>query len=328
MNQSITNAGTDFEQVSEILIAWLESEIILGDPMNLLEQTNVSFIDGWLKECLAKIKTKTPFDFQLSPSEELSLIENLSHGYAGLPLKLRKQLVQVFSEVTQKVREARTSQAIKEIRNHAFRVQASQRFRSGIVLPNEDGLWAWGMSLGVYTDIRGITIYGQTLHDYKYENISTEERTRIEEFLTSVTRQFIQFRLAESFVEDPPFDVCLGVPPNNSKGISICREIGRGLVQGYPTWLRDGFSLVRRTRAIGPVKRKSKTEKQALLSGLYSIDVTTSLKPKRGILILDDVFQTGSSVKELCKTLEAVWPNIPRFVITITHLKDTEMTLR
>ena len=143
--------------------------------------------------------------------------------------------------------------------------------------------------------------------------------------MTSVTLQFIQFRLAETFIEDPPFDVCLGVPPNNSKGISICRQIGRGLVQAYPTWLHDGFSLIKRTKAIGPVKRKSKAEKEALLTGLYTIDLTSSLKPKRGILILDDVFQTGSSVKELCKTLDAVWPGIPRFVITVTHLKDTEM---
>jgi hypothetical protein len=314
------------EKAIAVLESRLEADIMSQHPDSFLNKSNKSFLDSWISSNRALLR-KVFLDSDIDEAEKARLVERLAFGYEGLPLELRKHMIRVDNAVRERIRASKTKDALDEIRDHAFNVQAAQRFESGVVLPNEENLWCWGMSLGVYTDTSGPTIFGRKIHDYKYRKISDGERKSIEKFLTDVTEQFILFRLAKEFPEKPPFDLCLGVPPNNHQGISICHQIGKGLVRKHPTWLRDGFSVVRKTSSISPVKRKSKAEKQALLSGLYAVDTSSILKPSTGILLLDDIFQTGSSVKELCRTLNDTWPGIPIFVITLTHLKETEMAL-
>ncbi len=326
-NRTIRTPSSINERPFEILASWLEADMIRENPQTGLEEPNNSYLDSWLKRTRIKLLSQKILDFDLEVAERIELVDLLAFGYAGLPLELRKRLIRVHSATRQQILEARTKDSLDKIRDQSFEVQATQRFRSGIVLPNEELLWFWGMSLSVYTDTSGPTILGKKIHDYKYEKINAKERRAIEEFLTDVTQQFILFRLVKLFPEQPPFDLCLGVPPNNPQGISICHEIGQGLVRKNPNWLKDGFSVVRRTSSIAALKRKSKAEKQALLTGLYSVDTSSRLKPSRGILLLDDIFQTGSSVRELCKTLKITWPETPIFVITLTHLKETEMAL-
>ena len=47
----------------------------------------------------------------------------------------------------------------------------------------------------------------------------------------------------------------------------------------------------------------------------------TKSKPK-GILIIDDVLETGSTAKELCRALNVAWPGIPRYYVALTYLMD------
>jgi predicted amidophosphoribosyltransferase len=51
---------------------------------------------------------------------------------------------------------------------------------------------------------------------------------------------------------------------------------------------------------------------------------TFKLKPK-GILIIDDVLETGSTAKELCRALEVAWPKVPRYYVALTYLMDRTM---
>jgi adenine/guanine phosphoribosyltransferase-like PRPP-binding protein len=44
-------------------------------------------------------------------------------------------------------------------------------------------------------------------------------------------------------------------------------------------------------------------------------------KPK-GILIIDDVLETGSTAKELCRAVNDAWPGVPRYYVALTYLMD------
>jgi predicted amidophosphoribosyltransferase len=89
-------------------------------------------------------------------------------------------------------------------------------------------------------------------------------------------------------------------------------------------WLKDGFEGVTKTRAGEVIKEVPYDERTAKVAGLYAIDKNKMPTPKFGFLIIDDVFETGSTVGGLCKTLEKEYPGVPRYIIALTHLHATE----
>jgi predicted amidophosphoribosyltransferase len=56
------------------------------------------------------------------------------------------------------------------------------------------------------------------------------------------------------------------------------------------------------------------------LKGAYEVTSSYDFDGIRGFLIIDDVFVSGSTLREICRTLNRVVPEIPRYVLTLTHL--------
>jgi predicted amidophosphoribosyltransferase len=79
-----------------------------------------------------------------------------------------------------------------------------------------------------------------------------------------------------------------------------------------------------KTRAGEIIKEVPHNERPAKLAGLYAIDKDKMPTPNFGFLIIDDVFETGSTIGELCKTLEKEFPEVPRYIVALTHLHATE----
>ena len=42
----------------------------------------------------------------------------------------------------------------------------------------------------------------------------------------------------------------------------------------------------------------------------------------RGFLVIDDVYQTGTTVREIAALLNRHYPEVPRYLITLTALKE------
>lgn len=200
-------------------------------------------------------------------------------------------------------------------------------------LPNKYNLWTWGMSLALYSkpyrETNGVqenTTQGDMINLYKYhEELKEEERKKIAGEFADQVFALIRSVLHSEYLDPrkPPFDVCVGLPENRNTGRSLPRDLCRLLSEAHP-WLRDGFDGVTKTRAGEVMKKIPHDQRPEKVKGLYKIDNSKLPKPNRGFLIIDDVFETGSTVGGLCQALELEFPNLPRFVIALTHLHVTE----
>jgi predicted amidophosphoribosyltransferase len=64
-----------------------------------------------------------------------------------------------------------------------------------------------------------------------------------------------------------------------------------------------------------------KLRAEALRAG-YSIEPDYDFKGIYGFLIIDDIYESGATLREICRTLKRAQPEIPRFVATFTHLSS------
>ena len=200
-------------------------------------------------------------------------------------------------------------------------------------LPNKEHLWTWGMSLGLYSKpyrqtggVHENTTQGEMINLFKYhEDIEDSQRTQISKKFAGEVFDLLAKELRQKFPTSSklPFDVCLGLPENRGTGRSLPKNICRILSDEHK-WLQDGFEGVTKTRSGEIIKEVPHDERPSKVAGLYAIDKIKMPTPKFGFLIIDDVFETGSTIGALCKTLEKEFPGVPRYTIALTHLHATE----
>lgn len=203
-----------------------------------------------------------------------------------------------------------------------------------VLLPNPDSKWHWGMSLALYSkpyrETNGIQIntsQGEMINSYKYHEEMTEaQRAEISRNFADQVFNLLSSHLKKDYPDPrkrPPFDVALGLPENRNTGRSLPRDLCKLLAHEYP-WIKDGFNGVIKTRQGIVMKGIPAQERPSKVAGLYGINRKSMPEPQFGFLIIDDVFETGSTVGGLCDTLQKEFPTIPRFVVALTHLHSTE----
>ena len=199
--------------------------------------------------------------------------------------------------------------------------------------PNKDPLWTWGMSLGLYSKpyretggIHANTSQGDMINLFKYHgDIEDSQRLQISKDFTKEVFGLLarEFRQKFPTTSKLPFDVCIGLPENRGTGRSLPRNVCR-ILSNEHRWLKDGFDSVTKTRTGEVIKEVPHDERPAKVAGLYAIDKSRMPSPEFGFLIIDDVFETGSTVGGLCKTLEKEYPGVPRYIVAHTQLHATE----
>lgn len=197
-------------------------------------------------------------------------------------------------------------------------------------LPNKHGLWLWGVSLNTYSEwselddlpgsfAKANTEHGQAVHEFKYKSssISTTRYEEIVNFFFGEIRRV--FEHLEKDHKDAPFNLCIA-PPMNLDGhpnlpLTLCARL-----DSKYAWMQAGFRTIEKTRTGLVMKNTSRNEREVAVSGLYRARRSPSEHEVKGILIIDDVFETGSTVNEICRALEVAFPGIPRYVIALTDL--------
>ena len=196
-----------------------------------------------------------------------------------------------------------------------------------IILPNTHRLWVKGYSLGVYsgsydsfTQKQDFSEVGQAVYEYKYFRKLSELRRQ--ELVSFFSSRVIQTLRLEEDSERPKFNSCIGVMPNRNTESSLPLELALQLSIKFD-WLRDDSNCLVKTKELPVMKNIDDHDVRiSELKGGYKVLPDYDFESVSGFLIIDDIFETGSTLRELCRTLNHVVPNIPRYVLTLTHLRS------
>jgi predicted amidophosphoribosyltransferase len=177
--------------------------------------------------------------------------------------------------------------------------------------------WNEGWGLDAYTKSNGTTVYGNLIHEIKYRlHNDPDLASKKAEFLLGDLRDFLVKMYPISY---RPFN-CMVYPPSNSERKF---HLNHYLVKSL-----ESSQILNRSSEIIKIKQHSSVkatipkERPAILLNTMRVEIDKSKRSPRGILIIDDVLDTGATAKELCRALEVAFPKIPRYYVSITYLLD------
>jgi hypothetical protein len=163
---------------------------------------------------------------------------------------------------------------------------------------------------------------GRNINRYKYhfDELALEKKKEIEYFCFEEIRICLQKR----FVGKPPFNLLVPVPPNSDSRISLPNRISEMFIKHYPDLLIDCSPFLHKTRELESIKKipgASIEDRKIHSRNAYKLD-KIPVNNIRGFLVIDDVYQTGTTVREIATLLNRQYPEVPRHLITLTALKE------
>ena len=191
-------------------------------------------------------------------------------------------------------------------------------------LPNRGYEWETGISLGPYrTGVSHvITSLGSQIRDFKYWSLPENELLSLADGLTNLVLQALWERFAS-----PPFSFLLAVPPNHHGKPSLPRHICKSISDRYPDRFTDMSSSVVRARELDSVKGVHKGSRARYLKGAWEIDTRKFTRPPKGsgVLIVDDVYDTGATMREMSRTLRRVFSrDVNQYMLAVSHVETRD----
>ena len=168
----------------------------------------------------------------------------------------------------------------------------------------------------------GYLKYGKLVHDYKYESFKSSESSgkSLRSSIMLEINTSVDYFLNGYFPSTRrDFDMVVAVPSSRGSASTIQSEICRHLVQ-------EGFQ-----EAVGSVHVKEKGRAatknipglQARLKSVgarYELGSLGNLQNAKGLLLIDDIYQTGATLRTTVEILNAVVPAIPKYFLTVTYI--------
>lgn len=198
---------------------------------------------------------------------------------------------------------------------------------SFIILPNVNKLWTNGISLSLYSKSwdpinreQDFTELGKLVSEFKYSRSLSPQRgleiTRI--FAAEVVKVLKLSAEKDSHL----FNCLIAIPPNRVNTNSLPKAVAHELSEKF-TWLKNDSKYLVKNHEIAVIKNLPVEERAEMLRGAYSTDSEYDLRHLTGFLVLDDIYQSGATLKEVCRTLKRAHPAVPRYVLSMTHLRST-----
>lgn len=168
----------------------------------------------------------------------------------------------------------------------------------------------------------GYLKYGKLVHDYKYESIKLIESSgeSLRNTIMLEINKSVDYFINGYFPENKrDFDTVVAVPSSRGSMFTIQHEICRHLV-------KKGFHQARDTVHVkdkGRVATKNIPGLQERLKSIgarYELGRPNDLLNAKGLLLIDDIYETGATLRTMVQILNEIVPSIPKYFLTIAYI--------
>ena len=189
--------------------------------------------------------------------------------------------------------------------------------------------WALGKYSGkleekstkIHTEF-GYLKYGTLVHDYQYASFKLNENSG-ESLRNSIMLEIndsVDYFLNGYFPKYVcDFDTVVAVPSSRGSRSTIQDEICRHLVKSGFKQASDAVHVKNK----GRVATKNIPGLQARLKSVgtrYELGNSKDLYSATGLLLIDDIYETGATLRTTVEILNEVVPSIPKYFLTITYI--------
>lgn len=187
----------------------------------------------------------------------------------------------------------------------------------------ESKLWVKGYAISMYSkgydwvEGQDFTELGQAVHKFKYyTSLSTQDRDKILNFCLIAFKRALE----EKFGKEPPFNLIVAAPPNRVGAHSLPPLIAKGLAEQSGGSLVDVGTSLTKVKDVPVLKNLDSTGKAIALSDAYLFKANLP-EPRRGILIVDDIYDSGATLRFIARAINVNYPNLPKYVMVLTSLR-------
>jgi len=184
-------------------------------------------------------------------------------------------------------------------------------------------LWVKGYAITMYSrgydwvEGQDFTELGQAVYKYKYyKDLAPQERDKILNFCL----HSVKGALDEKFGKEPPFNFVVAAPPNRKGARSLPPLIARSLAEQSGGSLVDVGGFLIKVKDVPVLKNLDSTEKAKALSDAYLFKANLP-EPRRGMLILDDIYDSGATLRFIARAINVSYPDLPKYVMVLTSLR-------
>jgi predicted amidophosphoribosyltransferase len=180
-----------------------------------------------------------------------------------------------------------------------------------------ESYWNDGWALSHYSKAGTRTALGNLVHTVKYnQHIKTniEERNKAADEILSAVKEFIKVKYPLS---QRPFNSVVCPPSNIDKIFDLTKYVSSNLGAGG---IEDLSSCIRKTRDLPSMKNLNGKQRSIELAGAYEFVPPANVEHICGVLIVDDVLDTGATSREICSLLNTALPKVPRYYLSVTYL--------
>jgi predicted amidophosphoribosyltransferase len=204
--------------------------------------------------------------------------------------------------------------------NHPLKMEA-------VVGPFVEG-WSLGKYSGkleestkIHTHF-GYLKFGKLVHDYKYASFKGDDSSgqlMRKSIMLEINASVDYFLNGYFPMNRRDFDTIVAVPSSRGSTSTIQSEICSHLVKkGFKEAV--GAVHVKETGRVATKNIPGLQERLKSVGARYELGRPNDLQNARGLLLVDDIYETGATLRSTVEILNQVVPSIPKYFLTVTYI--------